>query len=530
MNPKVGDFSAILEKIQYTLAQAFAQGADVVVFSELFLTGYPPKDLLLTATFQHQLAQALDTVKAISQAYPGLGILLGTPYPGEPGQKGYNAAVLIMDGQLVFKQHKTLLPVYDIFDEPRYFKAANHSDIFSFKGISLGICICEDAWAHLYEGEDPIKSLVAQGAQLIINLTASPFEAGKAELRLKVFSGHAKTHRVPVVMVNQVGGQDDLIFDGGSFILNAQGEVVFQAPFFEEAIQTYHLSDSKTPPALPVEPIGIEAIYRALVLGLKDYVHKTGFQRVVLGLSGGIDSAVVACLAVEALGKTCVHGVLMPSHISSQDSVADASALAMRLGIQTTVLPVAPLFDTAVHTLSPLGAQAYTYGLMEQNIQARLRGLCLMAYSNHNQALLLATGNKSELAVGYSTLYGDMNGALLPIGDIYKTQVYELARLINQKHDWIPQNSLTKPPSAELAPDQKDQDTLPPYDVLDAILYQLVDHAGVSQSLPQFDPKIVTWVQRALKQAEYKRRQAPIVLKVSQKAFGSGRRFPVAAA
>ena len=530
LNPRIGDFSAILTKLKNAIETAVTDQADLIVFPELSLTGYSPKDLLLSASFQEQVAHSLEVVLGLSRQYPDLGILVGAPHPCADGEKYDNAALLFYRGALIFKQQKTLLPFYDVFDEPRYFESAKEVSVIAFKGEILGISVCEDAWKQHHKSyeKDPIDTLVKKGATLIINLTASPFELGKAQVRQQVFCTHAIRHKLPVLMVNQVGGQDHLIFDGGSFFLNAQGEAVFQAPFFKEFV---HTIETTQPPVLnSEEQLVMMALYEALVLGIRDYVYKCGFSSIALGLSGGIDSAVVACLAVAALGKEQVTGILMPSAISSSDSVTDAAQLAHHLGIQTHILPIASLFTTAVETLAPLGNQAYSYNLTEQNLQARLRGVCLMAYSNQTNCLVLATGNKSELAVGYSTLYGDMNGALLPLGDVYKTQVYELARLINQTQVLIPENTLTKPPSAELSPNQKDQDTLPPYEILDAILFALIEENQSETQIVEssFLPETVKWVQKALKRSEYKRFQAASILKVSKKAFGPGRRLPIA--
>ena len=538
-NPFVGDVSGNAERCCGIAARAAGEGSDLVVFPELFLQGYPPRDLLDQRWFIRQGSDALAKIAALSAKLPATAILVGAALPNElpHGKQLYNAAVLVSGGHTVFFQPKTLLPTYDVFDETRYFDPGLAAAVYHYKGESMGISICEDAWNHealwtgrLYE-RDPVSELARAGASILINIAASPFHMGKENLRVSLCRSHAARHRLPFVYVNQVGGNDELIFDGNSMVFDASGTLRVMLPSFVEAVAT--VDTRSFGPALELPDFDTTAAVRnALLLGIRDYTRKCGFRKVIIGLSGGVDSALTATLAVQALGKEFVWGVAMPSRYSSEGSVVDARALAENLGIRFSVVPVESLFAAFLSTLSPLfGATAP--GLAEENLQARIRGTLLMALSNKFGSLLLTTGNKSELAVGYCTLYGDMSGGLSVIADLPKGMVYKLARFVNTEagRPLIPESTLAKPPSAELRPDQTDQDTLPPYPILDAALEGIVEK---NQSLAELvaqgiDAKTARWVCEAVAKSEYKRRQAAPGLKVTPKAFGIGRRFPIAA-
>jgi NAD+ synthase (glutamine-hydrolysing) len=537
LNPIVGDYAGNVTAIEQTLA-ACAEGApELVVFSELCLCGYPPRDLLERAWFIRQAQDAVSRVLEISQRYPQTGILIGSPLPTDrPTGKGlYNAALLIEDGKILHQQNKSLLPTYDVFDEARYFDPARAISLVPFHGERLGISICEDAWTDPelwlrspYDS-DPIAELAEAGATILINISASPFCAGKEEIRHRLLSGHARRHGLPLVFVNQVGANDELVFDGRSLYIDAAGspQTVFSS-FTEQVI----IVDTGRPgTALSYEPQPvIESVYQALLLGIRDYARKTGFRQAVLGLSGGIDSALTCALAAAALGPENVVGVTMPAPYSSRGSVEDSQELARNLGVRFLEIPILEVFTAYLNTLTPF-FEGRAPDVTEENIQSRIRGNTLMALSNKLGYLVLTTGNKSELAVGYCTLYGDMSGGLAVIADVPKTMVYELARYVNRDRQIIPQASLTKPPSAELRPNQTDQDTLPPYDILDGILKLYVDEGcSLAEIVEQgFERETVRWVLRAVDRNEYKRWQAAPGLKVTTKAFGMGRRVPVAA-
>jgi NAD+ synthase (glutamine-hydrolysing) len=536
LNPVVGDISGNLAKLADTLAHCPAD-ADLVVFSELFLVGYPPRDLLERPAFIRRTQEAVAEVAHLSAKYPHLGILVGAPWPTdrERGKGLANTAFLLFQGKLLFSQDKSLLPSYDVFDETRHFDPAAEIRVTPFKDEKLGISVCEDAWSgmeswcrRLYD-RDPIEIMAREGATILINLSASPYQVGKDEYRYHLMQAHAEKFRLPFVHVNQVGGNDELIFDGRSYAFDAQGELVVALPGFEEAIVTVEVHQAGTPGLFtPQEPIA--AVHDALVLGLRDYLHKTGFTQAVVGLSGGVDSAVVCSLAAAALGRENVLGVAMPSLFSSPGSLTDAEKLAGNLGVNFRVIPITPIYQAYLEAFQdhfPVDRVDITL----ENIQARIRGNILMALSNRFGHLVLATGNKSELSVGYCTLYGDMSGGLSVIGDVPKTMVYELARFINRHGEIIPMSIIEKAPSAELRPDQKDQDTLPPYEILDQIiqLYLVEAHSFEDIVKLGFDPETVRWVIRAIDTNEYKRRQAAPGLKVTSKAFGMGRRLPIAA-
>ncbi len=550
LNPTVGDYASNLASIEATLTAVMPQRPDLVVFSELFLTGYPPRDLLERTWFIAQAQDAVDKLLAISRRFPEIGIIVGAPLPSDRlvGKGLNNAALLIENGQLLFRQNKSLLPTYDVFDEARYFDPATQIGVVRFRDQVLGISVCEDAWNDpelwprpLYD-TDPVATVAAQGATLLINISASPFCAGKEAIRSRLLSHHARKHGLPFLFVNQVGANDELIFDGRSLVFDGQGRPAAVFPAFAEHVATVDTEALAATESYAPQPI-IESVHEALVLGIRDYARKTGFRQATLGLSGGIDSAVVCALAVAALGSDNVVGVTMPSRFSSAGSVADSRELAANLGIRCLTIPIGDVHAAYLDALTPFFA-GRPPDVAEENIQARIRGNYLMALSNKFGYLVLTTGNKSELAVGYCTLYGDMSGGLAVIADVPKTMVYDLARHINRTGDPrspdlrspdlrppIPAACLTKPPSAELRPNQTDQDTLPPYDVLDGILRLYVDE-GRSQAeivAAGYDAQTVVWVLRTVDRNEYKRWQAAPGLKVTSKAFGVGRRMPVAA-
>ncbi len=532
INTTVGDFDGNVAKIGEFLDRARAAHCGLAVFPELALTGYPPRDLLERPGFLKKAAQALQAVAGKSR---GIAALVGTvvPNPGT-GNPLFNAAVLVMDGRVLETRHKTLLPNYDVFDEDRYFEPAREAqEPLSLGGLRIGVTICEDIWNHpaglsrkLYD-LDPVADLAARKCDLVVNLSASPFHLAKSEMREEVARQAARKLHCPVLLCNLVGGNDELVFDGSSLALDAEGRLGARAKDFEEDLLVVEAPN----PSATVAPTSgeTEALYRALVLGTRDYVTKCGFRQVLVGLSGGIDSALVAALAAEALGPDNVLGVTMPSPFSSKGSVDDSAALAKALGIRFEKIPLTPLYEQSLASLKP-SFEGKAPDLTEENLQARLRGLLLMALSNKFLRLVLSTGNKSELSMGYCTLYGDMCGGLAVISDLLKTQVYELARHANRNGAVIPEAVFTKAPSAELRPDQKDQDSLPPYKTLDGILRRHLEKNKTAAEIISegFDAETVGWVLKTLDLSEYKRRQMAPGLKVTPKAFGVGRRIPIA--
>jgi NAD+ synthase (glutamine-hydrolysing) len=538
LNPFIGDISGNRAKLVETMSRCRNVGGDLVVFPELFLVGYPPKDLLERPWFIEKVQRAIQELTEFSARYPDAGLLFGAPLPNAKdfGKRLHNSAVLIEGGRVLFTQHKSLLPTYDVFDETRYFSPAPAIDTVAFKGETLGISICEDAWnspelwpKRLPYAFDPIDTLAKKGATLLINISASPFFAGKEEIRYRLLRDHCRRHRLPVVFVNQVGGNDELIFDGRSLCLDPAGEPISVGPSFDEDIRLVDTRAGGSPGQyLPQDRIG--SIHDALVLGVRDYMKKCGFSKAVIGLSGGVDSAVTCCLAVRAAGRENVLGISMPSRYSSRGSVEDSRALAENLGIHFEVVPITAVHEAYLETLRRDFAGREP-DVTEENIQARIRGNILMAFSNKFGHLVLSTGNKSELAVGYCTLYGDMSGGLAVISDVPKMSVYELARYINRKAEVIPRAILEKPPSAELRPNQLDEDTLPPYPVLDRIIHQLVEELRSVEEIAAsgLDLGTVRRVARMVEVSEYKRKQAAPGLKVTTKAFGVGRRIPIAA-
>ena len=536
-NPVVGDIEGNLGRVQRALDRARASHADLAVFHELVLSGYPPQDLLERRDFIAECEAALARLVEFSSRLGGMGIVVGVPLPASAaaGKTVANSAVLIAGGRILHRHDKLLLPTYDVFDEARHFAAGETAQPVAFGGEMLGISVCEDAWNDpdlcrpaLYR-VDPIAMLAKAGASLMLNISASPFSAGKETFRAELVKSHARRHRVPFIMVNQVGGNDELVFDGCSLFADANGELRAALPAFQEAME---IVDTAMGAAAAVRaPLPeLESIQHALVLGLGDYFAKCGFTRAVVGLSGGIDSALVLCLAAEALGADNVLAVAMPSPFSSPHSLEDARALAHNLGVRIEVVPIEEAMRAYDRTLAGLFA-SQPRDVTEENIQARIRGNVLMAISNKFGHMVLSTGNKSELAVGYCTLYGDMSGGLALISDVPKTAVYALARRINAERVVIPERILTRAPSAELRPDQKDTDTLPAYDVLDPILDAYIeDRKSIDEIVALgFERATVEWVVAAVHKNEYKRKQAAPGIKVTSKAFGVGRRFPVAA-
>jgi len=537
LNPIIGDISGNLAIIKHTLKTASAEKADLAIFSELFLTGYPPRDLLNRASFIKKVEQAISDIKAISKEYPKMGILFGAPAKTniECGRGLYNAAFLIRNGKILQIQQKSLLPTYDVFDEARYFDQARQIKVVEFKDETLGISICEDAWndpelwPRRFYNQDPIEILANQKATLLVNISASPFQVGKEKLRFKLISNHARKHKLPFVFVNQVGGNDELVFDGRSIFVDSRGRPIWVGDSFNEVIKTLDIKETSKEAVYDFQD-EIESVHDALVLGIKDYIRKCGFKGVMLGLSGGIDSAVTCALACEAVGPENVWGITMPGPFSSKGSVDDSIELAKNLGIQLKEIPIGSINDAYLETLKPHFA-GKPPDIAEENIQARIRGNILMALSNKFGYLVLSTGNKSEMAVGYCTLYGDMSGGLSVISDVPKTMVYKIASHINREREIIPKATITKPPSAELRANQTDQDSLPPYDILDQILQYYIEEGMSSEEITAkgFSSETVKWVIKAIAQSEYKRRQAAPGLKVTSKAFGIGRRMPIAA-
>lgn len=525
LNPKIGAFDLIQAQIQSSVTHAIESGADLLVFPEAFVGGYPARDLWLHPDFKLGVEKTHSFVEALSQTYPNLGILIGSPMYDGPLT---NSALLYHGGALSHRYNKQLLPAYDVFDDSRYFTPTPCQPIVEFKGKKLGLLICEDAWAAylpITYGADPVETLALLNPDIVIHLSASPFEIQKHQLRQTVQKELTQRLSCPVITVNQVGLQDDIVFDGASMGANAKGDLIFQLDGFSELITTIDLTSGP----IASYPSEIESIRKALVLSIRDYLQKTGFKKIVLGLSGGIDSAVTAALAVEALRSENVVGIMMPSLYSSEGSLIDAEQLAKNLGIQTHLMPITPMFEESLSQLCKgLGLSALA-GLTTENLQSRIRGQLLMAYSNQTGALVLSTGNKSEMAMGYCTLYGDMNGALCVLGDVYKTKVYELATHLNRPKEVIPEASITKPPSAELRPDQTDQDSLPPYDTLDAILNLLIEGQKTSEDCVKagFDETLVHRIKKQISINEHKRRQAALIPRITSKAFGSGRRIPI---
>jgi len=533
-NPTVGDFAGNASRILALAAGAKGRGADLAVFSELCICGYLPLDLLERPAFIQRNRDTLNEVAA-QMPLPGIVGYAGRVNHGGAGKSIANKAALICDGRVVFEQSKMLLPTYDVFDESRYFQPGEKQYVYGMGREQLGITVCEDVWNDknfwdkpLYP-RDPVTELISLGASVLINISASPYTLEKRFLRVDMLRSIATHHHCPVIYVNQVGGDDSLVFDGASMALTASGEVAAQAKAFEEDIVLFDTASGQG--ELHVQPATeIAYAHQALITGLRDYVRKCRFSKTIVGLSGGVDSAVVACLAVEALGKNNVLGVSMPGPFSSEGSKTDAKALAQNLGIEFLSIPIAGVFDAYNQVLAPAFGNRPA-DASEENIQARIRGNYLMALSNKFGSLLLTTGNKSELAVGYCTLYGDMAGGLAVISDVPKMMVYALAQHINRERELIPRATLEKPPSAELRPNQKDTDSLPPYDVLDTILKAYIEEVKTPEEIAGefgYDLKLVRDIALRVDRNEYKRKQAAPGLKITSRAFGFGRPFPIA--
>jgi len=540
INPTVGDFTGNTARIVHAAREAARLGAEVAIFPELCLTGYPPRDLVEKPSFVERSERELERLAAETA---GLDMAVVVGYvarsQAETGKRALNCAALLERGQLAFRQTKMLLPTYDVFDEARYFRPGEKEELCTLRGRPVALTICEDAWndrrffkQRLYT-RDPVEELFEAGASMMICINASPFNMGKRQVRRNIYRAAARRYGKPVVYVNQVGGNDQLVFDGSSFAMNAAGEVIGAARSFEEDLVLVDFDAAEAPRQdFPKDfKDECEAVYQALVLGTRDYIQKCGFSRVIIGLSGGIDSSLTAAIAVEAVGKENVTGVGMPGPYSSELSVTDAREMAAKLGIRFEMVKISCVYERFLQELSPLFSDRAP-GVTEENLQSRLRGVTLMALSNKTGALVLTTGNKSEIAVGYCTLYGDMCGGLAVISDVPKTMVYSLARIANRRHaNAIPESVFTKPPSAELRPDQKDTDSLPEYSVLDSILEAYIEQMQTprqiadSQRVPL---KLVQEIVNKVDRNEYKRQQAAPGIKVTTKAFGIGRRVPIA--
>jgi NAD+ synthase (glutamine-hydrolysing) len=546
INPTVGDFEGNLAKITSFVERATALNAELVMFPELATCGYPPADLLEKESFVQRAEETLASVAALTKGTGKPAILIGSPMRCDAvyGKHVRNVAALLAEGEVQSIQQKMLLPFYDVFDEQRYFEPAKEQSLAVINGNAVAITICEDAWndkmfwpRQMYP-IDPVEELMRQwavlpqplsGHRMILNISASPYWHDKIAVRERMLGALAKRHHATIVMVNQVGANDSLIFDGTSFAVGPDGAVLARAKSFEEDLMVFDTEEKTS--SLSRVPDETALTWEALVLGTRDYVRKCGFSKAIVGLSGGIDSALVAAVAVEALGAENVQGVGMPSEFSSTGSVSDAEMLAKNLGIAFSILPIREIYAQFTSTLEPI-FKGSEFGLAEENLQPRIRGSLLMALSNKTGALVLTTGNKSEMACGYCTLYGDMVGALAVLGDVYKTEVYAISRYVNREREVIPKDTLTKPPSAELRPGQQDTDSLPPYDVLDTILRAYIEDYSAAEDIALAQGVDVALVRKVIRLVEisvYKRQQAAPVLKVSRKSFGMGRRFPIAA-
>ena len=533
INPTIGDFPRNAEKVMAAAEKANGLSCDLVVFSELVISGYPPRDLLEKRDF---VDANLSHLQKLIASIKGIGVICGfvDKNTGEGGNPLFNSAVLFENGKILHRVNKKLLPTYDVFDERRYFEPGIECTSFLYKGCRLGVTICEDIWndkdffsRHLYPN-DPVEKRVKEGANLLINIAASPYHVGKREFKWDMIRAIVTKYKVPLVYANQVGGNDSVLFDGLSLVFDSRGTITARARDFEEDIVTFD-TETEQGDIHPISESDTESVLNALIMGTRDYVEKCGFSRALVGLSGGIDSALTLCIAVRALGKENVAAIFMPSQYTAQENLEDSKELATNLGIKLLQIPIGGIFEKFLDELDPLFKDVATE-VTGQNIQARARGTILMALSNKLGYLLLSTGNKSELAVGYCTLYGDMNGGLAVISDVPKTMVYEIARFINRENEVIPERIIHKPPSAELKPDQRDQDDLPPYDVLDGILKAYVEDNKSADEITDmgYEASIVRDIITRVDRNEYKRHQAPPGLKVTTKSFGYGRRYPIA--
>ena len=535
INPTVGDFSGNAGKMVEFSLRARTAGAGLILFPELSVCGYPPRDLVERSSF---VTHNREWAEKIAVETAGIAVICGlvTPAHADTGKTVMNSAALLRDGKIEFIQSKMLLPTYDVFDEMRNFAPAKSQELFPFCGNRMALTICEDAWndkrfwtKRLYT-VDPVESLIHAGGNFVLNISASPFWIGKREFRRDMLASIARQHKVPVALVNQVGGNDSLVFDGSSLVLNREGHVIAQGKSFEEDL-IYFDSQTLTGDLHEQIPGDDASAYAALVLGTRDYMHKCGFQKAIIGLSGGIDSALTAVIASDAVGSENVIGVGMPGPYSSPGSIDDARKLAKNLGIRFELISINPAYEAYRTMLKDVFA-GRKEDTTEENLQSRARGMLLMALSNKFGAIVLSTGNKSELGVGYCTLYGDMAGGLAVISDVPKTLVYRLSRYVNSRRAVIPEDTLEKPPSAELRPNQKDSDSLPPYEILDAVLEDYIEDSHSPEQIAAdhgFDLEVVRRVVRMVDRVEYKRQQAAPGLKISPKAFGYGRRFPIAA-
>ena len=532
LNYHIGNFEGNLEKMKSSVANAKKQRADIVCFGELATCGYPPRDFL---EFDDFIGLCEKSIESLTEMADGIAIVVGSPTrnPEKEGKDLYNSAYFLANKQVLHVQHKALLPTYDIFDEYRYFEPATEFKVLDYKGQRIALSICEDIWNVGNENPlykiCPLDEMMPQNPSLILNLSASPFSYDHAKDRIAVVKANVERYKAPLFYINHVGSQTDVVFDGGSLVVSSQGVVHDEMVYFQEDLIVYDLQEVE---ATLVDNEQAKhkttLIHDALILGIQDYFKKLGFKKAILGLSGGIDSAVTAVLAARALGSDNVRVLLMPSQYSSNHSVADARNLAEKLGIQYDIIAIKPIFDAFESALAPQFT-AMEENITEENIQARIRGMLLMAMTNKFGCILLNTSNKSEMAVGYGTLYGDMCGGIAVLGDIYKTEVYDLAHYINKDGEVIPQNSIVKPPSAELRPGQKDSDSLPEYDILDKILFQYIEKRKSPQDIIDqgFDEKIVKKACRLVNINEFKREQTAPVIRVSNKAFGMGRRMPI---
>ncbi len=539
LNYHIGNFEGNVSKMLQATKAAKAQKADIIVFGELATCGYPPRDFL---EFDDFIKQAQKAINKLAKAAKGIAIVVGSPStnPVPEGKDLYNSAYFLADGKIKQLQHKALLPTYDVFDEYRYFEPAKEFNVVNYKGKKIALTVCEDIW-DLPWGKDgagiknplytvcPLAELKKQNPDFVLNLSASPFNFKHSKERIKVVKDNVKRFGMPMFYVNHVGAQTELLFDGGSLVVSPNGKVYDEMPYFEECIKTYDLAKVNAGKQKQEQAKDkMTLIHDALVMGVRDYFGKLGFRRAILGLSGGIDSAVTAVIAARALGADNVRCVLMPSQFSSDHSVNDARTLAQNLGTQYDIIPIQSVYESYMKLLEPhfFGTQ---FNVTEENIQARIRGMLVMSMSNKFGNILLNTSNKSEMAVGYGTLYGDMCGGLSVIGDLYKTEVFELARYMNKDGEVIPENTITKPPSAELRPNQKDSDSLPDYDILDEILFQYIENRRGPKEIIKmgFEEKLVRRVLRLVNINEFKRHQTAPVLRVSAKAFGMGRRMPI---
>ncbi len=533
LNYHIGNFEGNLEKMKGMVTKAKALKADIIVFGELATCGYPARDFL---EFDDFIKKSYTSVESLADLAQGIAIIVGSPSrnPQPEGKDLFNSAYFLAEGKIQHIQHKTLLPTYDIFDEYRYFEPAFEWNTFIFKGKTIALTICEDIWNVGNENPlyriCPMDEMMSQKPDFMINISASPFAYDHAGERLHTVRANVERYGKAMFYCNMVGGQTDVIFDGGSLVISPDGKIFDEMPFFDECLRVYNLDEVLKGGVENLQPKDnpTQLIHDALIMGIQDYFRKMGLKKAILGLSGGIDSAVVAVMAARALGSDNVRCLLMPSQYSSDHSVNDARQLAEKLGIQYDIVPIQPMYEAYMDTLKT-HFWGHPFNITEENLQARIRGMLVMSFSNKFGNILLNTSNKSEMAVGYGTLYGDMCGGLAVLGDIYKTQVYDLAQYINKDSEIIPQNTIVKPPSAELRPNQKDSDSLPEYDILDKVLYQYIEKRQGPKELMAlgFDETLVKRILRLVNINEFKREQTAPVIRVSSKAFGTGRRMPI---